>query len=328
MRSRSGILVLLIALLLAACGGADDASEGESTTTTAAATATTTTPAETTTSAAATTTTEKPTTGGDASELLASLAESPVTSARIEGLIEIKGASVDGTQTDAAIEFSSAFDNNTGDSSFLMDMSALAAAMPADQDDSFGDMADLLGEIEIRTIGDTVYMKFPFFTLLLGAETDWVSMPADGSDEFTASFSMAPGDPNEIFDAYGDAPSTVEELGRENVNGVDTTHYRITYDVDSMEMTDEEREELEASGLFADGQLPMDLWVSEEGYPVRMVLQIDGSQVEAPPEEQFEMMTMTYDLFDINQPVTIEPPPESDVTDVDGLDFGFGLPSG
>lgn len=330
MRSRSGILVLLIALLLAACGGAEDASEGEDTTTTAAPTATTEAPPETTTTQAVetTTTTEEPASAGDGSDLLASLSESPVTSARIEGQIEIQGASVEGEPMDATIAFSSAFDNNTGDSSFLMDMSALAATMPTDPDDPFGDVADLLGEMEVRTIGDTVYMKFPFFTLLLGAETDWISMPADGSEDFTAEFSMAPGDPNEIFDAYGDAPSTVEELGSENVNGVDTTHYRITFDVDQMEMTDEEREELEASGLFADGQLPMDLWVSEEGYPVRMLLQIDGTQVDAPPEEQFELMTMQYDLFDINQPITIEPPPEEDVTDVEGLDSAFGFPSG
>lgn len=314
-------------MLLAACGGGEDSSEDDGTTT-AGAVATTEAQAETTTTEAIATTTStvEPIGGDDASDLFTSLTETPVTSARIEGLIEITGVSVEGTTTDATIAFSSAFDHNTGDSSFLMDMSALAEAMPADPDDPFGDMADLLGEMEIRTIGDTVYMKFPFFTALLGAETEWISMPADGSEAFTADFSMAPGDPNEIFDAYGDAPKTVEELGTETVNGVETTHYRITYDVDSMEMTDEEREELEASGLFADGQLPMDLWVSAEGYPVRMVLEIDGTQVDAPPDEQFEMMRMQYDLFDINQSITIEPPPDSDVTDVEGLDFAFGLP--
>ena len=329
MKSRSAVLTLIVALLLAACSPSGDTSQ-EETTTTAGSEATTTTgetdaPA-TTEGAAETTTTEESSSGNtDLDAFLASLADTAPESARVEGLIEMTGLQVEDGPSEDSIPFSAAYDNSTGDNSFSIDMSTLAASMPADPNDPFGDMADLLGTMEIRQIGDTVYMKFLFFTALMGAETDWISMPADDSNEFTSGFNMAPGDPNEIVEAYKDAPAEIENLGEEEVNGVNATHYRITYNLEQAELTAEERAELEESGLFADGVLPMDIWISEDGYMVRMELLVDGSAVDAPPEEAFETMKMSYNLFDINQPITIEPPPESDVTDVDDLDFGFGF---
>jgi hypothetical protein len=323
---RTLISLVVVALVIAACGPADSGAE-ENTTTTAAGAAASTTEVveETTTTDEVTTTTEQVAGTEDLDEFLASLSDATPMSARVEGLIEMTGLQVEGGPSDVSIPFAAAFDANSGDNSFSIDMSTLAATMPADPNDPFADMADLLGTMEIRQIGDTVYMKFLFFTTFMGADTDWISMPAEGSDEFTSGFNMAPGDPREIVEAYEGAPATVENLGQEEVNGVDTTHFRITYDLEQLEMTAEERAELEASGLFADGVLPMDLWISDEGYMVRMILTVDGSTADLPPEESFESMTMRYDLFEINQPITIEPPPADDVTDVEGLDFGFGF---
>jgi hypothetical protein len=324
---RTLISLVVMALVIAACSPSDSGAEEETTTTGGAAATTTTAGAEetTTTSSGDTTTTEQAGSSTDLDEFLASLADATPTSARVEGLIEMTGLQVEGGPSDVSIPFSSSFDTNTGDNSFSIDMSAMAATMPADPNDPFADMADLLGTMEVRQIGDTVYMKFLFFTTFMGADTDWISMPAEGSDEFTSGFNMAPGDPNEIVEAYEDAPATIEDLGQEEANGVNATHYRITYDLEQLEMTAEERAEMEASGLFADGLLPMDLWISDEGYMVRMVLTVDGSTADVPAEEQFDTMTMRYDLFDINQPITIEPPPAEDVTDVESLDFGFGF---
>lgn len=328
MKIRTLISLVVMAMVIAACGQADSGADDTTTTTAGAAATTTTEGAEETTTtdaAEATTTTSGPSESGDLDAFLASLSDATPTSARVEGLIEMTGLQVEDGPSEVSIPFSSAFDTTTGDSSFAIDMSTLASTMPADPDDPFADMADLLGTMEIRQIGDTVYMKFLFFTAFMGADTDWISMPAEGSDEFTSGFNMAPGDPNEIVEAYDDAPATIEDLGQEEVNGVTATHYRITYDLEQLEMTAEERAEMEASGLFTDGVLPMDLWISEEGYMVRMLLTVDGSTSDLPPEEQFETMTMRYDMFDINQPITIEPPPADDVTDVESLDFGFGF---
>ena len=73
--------------------------------------------------------------------------------------------------------------------------------------------------------------------------------------------------------------------------------------------------------MFADGVLPMDLWVSEDGYLVRMVLEIDAEQADAGEAADFESMMVRWDMFDIGGDVTIEPPPASDTTNVEDLQF-------
>lgn len=335
MRSRTQIAVAGLGLLLAACGSP----AAQVATTTTDIPATTAAPSTTTTTTEATTTTAGPTTttGAEASELgalMASLQESSagLTSGRIEGSIEMTGMNEELTGlSELVIVFSTAFDTVSGDTSFLMDMSSLADSvdlqdLESSEDPFAGMAAAFLGEIEFRKIGDRVFLKFPFFTAMFGAQTDWISMPAEEGDGFTSSFETVPSDPNEVLKAYEGAAGGIENLGTETVNGVEATHYRISVNAEEMELTAEERAELEASGLFADGIIPMDLWVSEEGYTVRMVLEIDGTGIDAPPEEQFETMRMVYDMFDINQPVVIEPPPVADVTDIEDLEgsfFGF-----
>ncbi len=327
-------MLACLALLMTACG----VPAAEEATTTTDSAVTTGAPPSTTTTAAATTTTESTTTTAtetsEVGALMASLQDSAsaLTSGRIEGSIEMTGMNEELTGlSELVIVFSTAFDSVSGDASFLMDMSSLADSVDLEElegsEDPFAGMAAaFLGEIEFRKIGDRVYLKFPFFTAMFGAETDWISMPAEEGDEFTNSFETVPSDPNEILKAYEGAAGSVENLGIETVNGVEATHYRISLNAEELELTTEERAELEASGLFATGIIPMDIWVSEAGYTVRMVLEIDGSGIDAPPEEQFDTMRMVYDMFDINQRIVIEPPPSTDVTDVEDLEgsfFGF-----
>lgn len=339
------IAVCTLTIALSACAEGDATSEAPAsstvpTTSVATTTSATTQPADT---APATTTDPEPATttttaalpqlDADVEAFLASLEDAAeVTSARIEGVIEMKGLEAgDAGVTDAAIVFGAAFDAASGNSSFLMDMSSLAGTIETDPDDPFAGFAEgFAGTMEVRQIGDRAYMQFPLFTLMFGAETTWVSMPADEGGSFSEDFQAVPSDPRDVLDAYAGAKATIENLGEESVNGVVATHYRITYDVAALadDLSADERAELEASGIFADGVVPVDVWVTPEGHTVRMVLEIDGSTVDAPPGEGFASMTVRYDLFDINQPITIEVPPASDVTPIEELeaafDFDFG----
>lgn len=327
MTGRIRVSSLCVVLLLAACGGA----QGESTTSTDAPSTTTTTP--TTTSEPTTTTTTLPTTTTTAEEeptasLMATLdASTEVTSARVEGSIEITGFD-DPTLglSEVAILFSSAFDATTGDSSFVMDMSSLMGSVEVDEDDPFAGMAaGIFGEIEFRQIGDTAYVKFPFLTSMLGAETEWVSMPAEEGEDFASGFETVPTDPNDLISAFDEPGASIEVVGTETVNGVEAIHYQVTLDTEEMELSPEERADLAESGIISAGVIPMDIWISEEGYMVRMIMEIDGSGIDAPPEEQFETMTLRYDVFDVNGGVTVEPPPSSEVTPMEDLEDVFGF---
>jgi hypothetical protein len=329
---RIRVALLCTALTLAGCGTPQqEAGEDPAPTTIAAPVETTSTTMTTTTTTThpATTTTAK---AGDdtAASILASLKTgTTITSGRIEGSIEMSGLDqATAGVSEAVILFSTSFDTVSGNSSFLMDMSSLAGSIETDESDPFSGLAaGMLGEMELRQIGDRVFLKFPFFTGMLGSDTDWVSMPADQGQEFTSGFDTMPTDPNEVLGDFADAGATVEDLGVETVNGVETTHYRISLDTEEMDLTPTEEADLKASGLFVDGVIPLDLWISDDGFMVRMIMEIDGSGIDAPPEESFDTMTLRYDFFDMNGEVVIEEPPASQVTaieDLEGFDLGLG----
>lgn len=331
------VLVAIVTVAVAACASPAPTTTvaAQPTTTTAAAepdttstsVATTTTAAPTTT-VDATTTTEAPATQADSEELAllhaAFAASSEITSGRMEGLIEMTGLDPASGLTELSIPFGGAFDNTSGDFSFFMDMSSMAEAAGDELPPEF---AALLGEMEVRQIGDRAYIKFGFFTMFLGAETEWLAMPADEGTSATQDFTMSsPTNPSEFLGSFEDAGATVEVIGVEAVNGVQATHYRAVFDVEALmaSATPEERAQLEAQGPLPADFLPLDVWVSGDGLVVRFVMEIDGTAVESAPGESFDTMTMRYDLFDLNGNVTIEPPPAGDVTDIEDIE-GFGF---
>lgn len=314
-----------MALVLAACGTPQN--ESATTTSSAPAETTTTEPAPSTTTTTAATTTTAPEAEGDGS-LMASLdAESTVTSARVEGTIEMTGLDDSTTGvSEAVILFSSAFDTETGDSEFVMDMSSFMDSVEIDEDDPFADVATgMFSEIAFRQIGDTAYIKFPFFTAMLGSETEWVSMPADEGDAFASDVEIFPTDPTELVETFDEEGASIEEIGTETVNGVEATHYRITLDPEAMDLSAEEEAELAESGILTTGVIPMDIWISDEGYMARMIMVIDGTGLDSASGEDFETMTMTYDIFDVNAGVVIEEPPADQVTAMEDLEGAFDL---
>lgn len=311
-----------MALVLAACGTPQN--EAPTTTSSAPAETTTTEPAPSTTTTTAATTTTAPEAEGDGS-LMASLdAESTVTSARVEGTIEMTGLD-DSTigVSEGVVLFFSAFDTETGDSEFLMDMSSFMDSVEIEGDDLVPDTPGMFSEIAFRQIGDTAYIKFPFFTAMLGSETEWVSMPADDGDAFASDFEIFPTDPTELMEKFDEEGASIEEIGTETVNGVEATHYRITLDPEAMDLSAEEEAELADSGVLTTGTIPMDIWISEEGYMARMIMVIDATELDPASGEDFETMTMTYDVFDVNAGVVIEEPPADQVTSMEDLEGSF-----
>ena len=344
------VALVAIGLVLAACGGADleaAASTIESTATTNVSvevdtTSTTAAPSSTTSEPVTTTTTTSTTSTTAVAQSASSEAYRALTarvqeageptSARMEGTMRIVGPADATGVAEISMPFSLAFDES-GDSSFSMDMSGIAGAI-GEEDDPMG-LAAMFGAMEVRTIGDTAYLKFGFFTSMMGAETEWVSMPAEEGAGFESDMQQnMPSDPSTMLEGYEGADAEVTKLGRETVNGVEADHYLITIDAAGYleELSPSERAELEADGPIPDGDLPMELWISDEGHVVRMLVEVDGAAVDhASPEEAFERMTFTFDVYDINQPVTIEAPPAEQVTAVEDLesafDFGGELPT-
>lgn len=332
------MLIAVFALLVAACGGGEatdaGAASGDASTTTAAtettvAETTTTVAVETTTTAVPeTTTTTVPetttTVDGDIvafSELDSAFTKtSEIQSARMEGSIVMVGIEGLPTGTEFAMPFSGAFDNQTGAFSFTMDLSGIAAAAGEEIPPGF---EDLFSEMEIRTIGDVAYMRFPFFSAFLGVETEWIKIPAEDAGSAAGGFSggVSPANPTGSLDAFRNADATVTELGREEVRGVETTRYLVMIDMEKLlaNATPEERAELEAQGPLPFDELPLQLWISDDDLIYRYVMDISGDSVDVAPGEGFERMTMTFEIYDYGATIEIEEPPAEDVTDAEEL---------
>jgi hypothetical protein len=336
MNRRIGLLAIALGLAAAACGqGAapDTQAAAPSSTTGAPATTTTTEPPTTTSAGPATTTTASPTTttteppSGELATLQLALSSSAeISSGRMEGAMEFIGMETPDGPIDLSMAFGGAFNDATESFSFYMDMSGLIEAMGDEEIPP--ELEGLFDEMEMRQIGDRAYLKFGFFTMLLGSETPWIAMPADEGGDTAGGFTgTSPGNPAELLGAFDEAGATVEDLGTETVNGVVATHYRAVFDMEALLefATPEERAELEAMGPLPEDFMPMDIWVSADGLVVRFSMEIDGTGIEAPPGEGFERIIMRYDLFDWGADVVIEPPPADEVTNIEDIEDIFGF---
>lgn len=335
--ARRIVLFTVLALAVAACGSGDTADTTTTTllpavSTTAAvpnesATSTTSAPAPTTTAAS-----EASGASGLLADIRAAISRSAeITSGRMEGLIEIS-ALEEQVAFDISIPFGGEFDSASGNSSFVMDLSAMAGMAEASGEEIPAEFAGMFDEMEVRVVDGVSYIKFPLFGMLFGAPTEWISAPEEEGASITDDFTFAqPDNPAQMLEQFEAADAEVTEVGREIVNGVDTTHYLVVFDAATMlaEATPEERAEMLAAGPIPDGEFPMDLWITDDGVVVRYIMDIDGSMVDAPDSEQFQRMVMTFNLLDFNQPVTIVAPDPADVTEIETLGAGmFGLPQG
>ncbi|MFP3915662.1 MAG: hypothetical protein ACLFWM_12360 [Actinomycetota bacterium] len=318
------LLFAALLVLVAACG--DSSAEettttatAEPTTTAADTTPTTDTTAPPTTEEEATTTTasgSETEASGDLASLQAAMASSSEAApSRIEGVIAL---SLPGGES-AEMPMSVQVDPDTGDTAMTMDMGAMADVGGGEEIPP--EMAELMGTMEMRQIGDTVYLKFPFFTAFLGAETEWVSMPAEEGDDVTDDMTSgaAPSDPSNFLESFSDVEGSVEELGTEEIRGFSTTHYRLVVNEDWQEhLSDEELAELEEQGPLPEASFPIELWVDGDGLVHRMSMEMTAEAM-GETDDELESMTMTFDFFDFGESVTIEPPPADQVTDMSEL---------
>ena len=118
--------------------------------------------------------------------------------------------------------------------------------------------------------------------------------------------------------SYLRGSSNVQELGHESVDGVDTTHYRVTVDLEraAARSSGSERRSLkrviQTSGAT---RLPIGVWVDAKGF----VRRVHYAQREAAGRS----VDITMNLHDYGPSVTIKPPPADSVADL-GKALGGG----
>lgn len=167
------------------------------------------------------------------------------------------------------------YDLDTGNSRFTM---------------GFGERA-----LEVRTIDGTLYIKAP------SENGDrWMASPMPAE----AGAGMLQADPTSYLELLSAVSSDIDEVGRERVRGVMTTHYRFEVDPEKLEGSAPQFSagELAEAGIDT---LPLDVWIGPDDLPrrIRMALGAAGSDIEVDME-----------MYDYGEPVKIEAPPEDQVT--------------
>lgn len=201
--------------------------------------------------------------------------------------------------------------------------------------DSMKIAGESMGGVQQVLVGRTMYMKMPMLSELgsLGGGAQvkpWLKISLDelgrqsgmNIDELLQqSRQMDPIQNTKMLTASKD----VREVGKETVDGVQTTHYSGTYRMEDAiaklapENQAAARKSLSSLGLDS---MQFDLWVDDQQLPRKMAMKT--------PQTADGVMNMTMKYRDFGKPVQISAPPASQVTDLSELmgrlGSGGGLP--
>lgn len=220
--------------------------------------------------------------------------------------------------------------------------SALAAANDADAEE-LELMRAFLGDepMQIRYVDGVTYINWALFGMLLGADAKWIAFEDDSSDNafdavsgFGAGSLASPQDAVEFLrDVWG-----VEEIGRETLRGVETTHFQGVIDfkamlaeLDATQLAELESELGGASIGDVFGDFPINVWIDDDDVMRRFTLEMDFSNFGAAgrsAEDIVGSMLLSYEFFNIGGAISIVAPPASEVSQVDDSFLsGFDLAS-
>lgn len=224
-----------------------------------------------------------------------------------------------------------AFDYEAGRGRLAYDLGDLFAAL--------GQTAPGADEpVEIILDGNVFYMKFGLLSSLVPGVKPWIkfdleSLAQQEGFDLGGLQSINQGYPSQMLE-YLRAAGSVEELGAEEVRGVETTHYRGVVDFDRAvelapaELRDRVRQSIEeleeSSGLT---ELPVEVWIDGEGRPARIQYSFDGSVAPGGEGDGFTTI-VTMELYDWGTDVVVEPPPASEVSDFSELSELAGAGTG
>ena len=200
------------------------------------------------------------------------------------------------------------------------------AAAGASGAELFELMTDPSGwQAEERYIGEKGWVSIPALTELVGGEP-WIEVSdIDGPDSgLDLALSGSPDNPAALL-AYLRSLGPVDEVGSEQIQSRETTHYRATVELERVpdQAPADKREELRKKierTIEQTGQrtVPFDIWVDGDALPRRMRF------VDVTPPDKDEHYPTTWratiDILEYGVPVRVTPPPAKDVMSERELD--------
>jgi hypothetical protein len=159
--------------------------------------------------------------------------------------------------------------------------------------------------------GTTFYVSSPMFSSRLPAGKTWVKADLSQLGKSTGlnDSSLTSQSPAQML-ARLEAAGSVQSLGAETIDGVETTHYRIT-ELDISRLPQGAKIEALAHPTYG----PVDVWIgNSDGYVYRESLSASYSV-----QEQSGSMKARVDFSKFNEPVSVSVPPASETVDMSNL---------
>jgi len=247
------------------------------------------------------------------------------TTGKIALTMTMKGlGSADGAATMTA---TGAYDHAARQAQLTMDMSSLLGAFGSLGGAKTAGGADTSFE-EVISDGH-LYLKTGAMGKMLGINTPWVEFTGTGdlAKQLTGSsgFSLDPNDANGVGADYlsylQGVSGTVTEVGTEQVDGVEATHYKADVDVQQLmakvgdKLGPEAKKRLAGKTGAVSGTIPIEVWIGSDGLVRRLTVSLDGSSLGGASAKG--SMNLTVDLTELGQPVQITVPPADQVSPFD-----------
>jgi hypothetical protein len=176
------------------------------------------------------------------------------------------------------------------------------------------DLGDPSSNTETLLLGSEVFVRSPLFAMFTGDASVWVRVDLEETAEAEGldAESLLGGQtgPAGLLSQLDGASGGLEELGSEEVRGVDTTHLRVTVDTAAAiersdpAIRDQLRTYAEATGLPE--TYPMELWIDDDGLVrrIRTTLDVPDAAGGGQPVTQ----QTTLELYDFGVNVDLEAP--------------------
>ena len=198
----------------------------------------------------------------------------------------------------------------------VMDMSEIAAQTGEDLPPGFD------GTMEMIMAGTSFYLRMPFLDEMIGEEGIWVGMSLEDLGIAGDSLGLGAGtnNPTSVVEMLRGSSGDVEELGTEEIRGVETTGFRAEIDIAQAleEMPDDVRSTVEGQLGDVSGTFPVEVWIDGDGLPRRVSMDMSelmGQMVEGGS------VAAVMDFFDYGADIEIEEPDASKVKPFEEL-FG------
>jgi hypothetical protein len=181
--------------------------------------------------------------------------------------------------------------------------------------------------MQVVVDGTTAYVRLPMLEGLLGTSGWLAATPEDLDTVGALGFGAGTSDPSQLLQALRGMADDVEEVGHEQIRGEDTTRYRGTLDLSkALDQVPEDRRaalEQQLEGFDTElADVPAEVWVDEDGLARR--LRLDFADLATQQVGSATSATLTLELFDYGDDVTVDVPPADETTPIGDVLGGLG----